>query len=493
MRTRICFYILLFVPLVVYWQTAFHEYGFRDDYSYLRESREEPAKMVRQTASHGRPLYGALLETTYAATEQVTSLNWMRLTTIILLILLGIVLWRQLYQSGWNEVEAAVIGLGVTLLPSSQFVVGAALAWPQALTLLLAMAGFSAIETEIERGGLKRAVALLGGCMIYTVAALIYQSNVLFALVPITAVYVVRTGREPLSDLKWLATHLATMFAGLLIAYLVVQALFHNGVFEQSARMKLEGNLLTKLLWFTMHPLPNALALFALADDHFHGVLYYAAMLIAVVTLLVVAYRRVLKSGNKALLRKWQICLFALPFVAQFISLVAAERTAGYRVLFSLSALVLVMVMYAVRTLLEGRKVKTRLLYASYGVVALILAAVASRQSFQLMAEPQALEWSMMKSAVLRADFSRPFKAYVIAPGVEHRTTDAIYQDEFGSLSSNSDSVPQEMFKAAVRFRYPDKLPKGVRYQVDAGHAVPAAGAYEVVVDMRNLKLAREP
>jgi len=44
-----------------------------------------------------------------------------------------------------------------------------------------------------------------------------------------------------------------------------------------------------------------------------------------------------------------------------------------------------------------------------------------------------------------------------------------------------------------VRFRYPDKLPKGVRYQVDAGHAVPAAGAYEVVVDMRNLKLAREP
>jgi hypothetical protein len=49
------------------------------------------------------------------------------------------------------------------------------------------------------------------------------------------------------------------------------------------------------------------------------------------------------------------------------------------------------------------------------------------------------------------------------------------------------------MFKAAVRYRYPEKLPKGVRYEVDAGHAEPAAGTYEVVVDMRKLKLAREP
>ena len=36
MRTRICLYILLLVPLAVYWQTAFYDYGMTTDYANLR-------------------------------------------------------------------------------------------------------------------------------------------------------------------------------------------------------------------------------------------------------------------------------------------------------------------------------------------------------------------------------------------------------------------------------------------------------------------------
>jgi hypothetical protein len=493
MRTRICFYILLLVPLAVYWQTVFHDYGIRDDYSYLQEANEDPGKMVKVTASHGRPLYGALLETSYAATTQVDELVWMRLASVVLLMVLGLVLWRQLYQSGWNEVEAAVIGLGVTLLPSSQYVASAAPCWPQVLTLLLALAGFSAVETEIERGGLKRLVALLGGCMIYCVGALIYQSNVLFAIVPVVAVYLVRSGREPINDLKWSAIHLATLLAGLVLAWVLVQLLFSNGVFEASGRMRLETNPFTKLVWFVLHPLPNALALYALADDHFHGVVYYALTILVVLSLLVMAFRRTRAAGNTALLLKWKICLFALPFVAQVVSLAAAERAAGYRVLFALAGLVLVLVMFAIRTLLEGRKIKARLIYSAYGAVCLVIAFVAHRGSFLLLAEPQGHEWALMKGAVLRANLNAPLRAYVIAPSNEHRTTDRIYRDEFGSLSSNSESVPQEMFKVAVRSRFPDKLPKGGRFTVESGHSEPAPGAYDLVVDMRKLQALREP
>jgi uncharacterized membrane protein len=492
MRTRICFYILLLVPLAVYWQTVFHDYGIRQDYSYLREASEDPGKMVKFTASHGRPLYGALLETSYAATREVDELVWMRLASVVLLMVLGVVLWRQLYQSGWNEVEAAVIGLGVVLLPSAQFVASAAPCWPQTLTLLLALAGFSAVETEIERGGLKRLVALLGGCMIYCVGALIYQSNVLFALVPMAAVYLVRSGREPMTDLKWSIIHLATLLTGILLAWVLVQLLFSNGVFEESTRMRLETNPFTKLLWFFLHPLPNALALYALADDHFHGVVYYVVTILAVLSLLVLAFRRIRASGNAVLLRKWKFCLFALPFFAQVVSLAAAERATGYRVLFALAGLVLVLGMFAIRTLLEGRKIKHRLLYSAYGVFCLLIAFVAHRSSFLLVAEPQGAEWAMMKSAVLRANLNAPLRAYIIAPTGEHRTTDRIYRDEFGSLSSDSDSVPQEMFKAAVRSRFPDKLPKGGRYTVESGHNEPAPGDYDLVVDMRKLQALRE-
>lgn len=493
MRTRICFYLLLLTPLIVYWQTAFHDFGIREDYNYLRISREEPGEMVKLTASHGRPLYGALLETSYAVAGQVENLAWMRLTSILLLTILGLVLWRQLYHSGWGEVEAAAIGLGVALLPAAQFVTSAASCWPQVLTLVLAMAGFSAVETEIERGGLKRVVALLGGCMIYTAAGLIYQSNVLFALVPITAVFLVRTGREPMSDLKWGAFHLAVMAAGLLLSWLLVQGLFSNGVFEQSDRMALETNPFTKLLWFVLHPLPNALALYALADDHYHGVIYYALLALVVLALLVFGFRRSLAAGNALVVRRWKICLFALPFVAQGISLVAAERAGGYRLLFALSGLVLVLAIFAIRTLIEGRKkFKPRLVYSGYAVIFLLIAISAQRHSYVLVGEPQGQEWTLMKNAVLRAAFNKPVRAYVITPTAEHRSTDRIYRDEFGALSSRSERVAQEMFKTAVRYRFPDRLPKGGSYAVEAGQTEPEAGAYDIVIDMRRMQTLRQ-
>src|SRR5258708_27734578 len=190
-RTRICLYLLILTPLVVYWQTIFQDYGMGVGYAFQREAREEPSRLVKFTASHGRPLYGALLETSFVVADDVSFLPWLRLTGVLLLTLLGLALWRQLYQSGWTEVEAAAIGLGIVLLPAAQVTASSATAWPQALTLLLAVAGFSAIETELERGGLKRAVALFGGCMIYLLAGLVYQSNALFAVVPIAAVLMV--------------------------------------------------------------------------------------------------------------------------------------------------------------------------------------------------------------------------------------------------------------------------------------------------------------
>src|SRR5882757_3998315 len=152
-RTRICLYVLLLAPLAVYWQTVFEDYGFRDDYSHLRESREEPGKIVKFAASQGRPLYGALLETTFNVTDEVGHLPMLRMTTVLLLALLALALWRQLYQSGWTEVEAAAIGLGVALLPAAQVAASWAVTWPHVLALLLSVAGFSAIEAELERGG----------------------------------------------------------------------------------------------------------------------------------------------------------------------------------------------------------------------------------------------------------------------------------------------------------------------------------------------------
>ncbi len=482
MRTRICLYILLVVPLAAYWQTVFHEYGLRTDYTALHEARQDPGKLVRTSGSHGRPLYGAMLETSFAVTNEVENLQWLRLTSVLLLTLLGLALWRQLFQSGWNEVEAAGIGLGVVLLPSAEVVVGSAAAWPQALTLLLALAGFSAIETEIERGGMKRVVALLGGCMIYTAAGLIYQANVLFALVVVTAVLLVRTGREPLSDRWWSTFHVAAVAVGLALSQLIVHTLFSNGVFQPATEA-----LNAKALDFLRYPLPNALALYALNDDHHTGAVIYWGLLLAVVVALVMGYRKIVAHEDEMVRRRGLYAVIALVVLTVAVCVVASDRIATYRVLFALAGLVLVLLVYSLRALLVVKKIRP-LHYAGLGVVCLGIAFLAHRNSFLLLAEPQGDEWELMRGAVLRAGFTKQVRVHIITPGPEDRSTERIYGDEFGSISSGSDAIAQDMFRAALRTRFPDKLPKGGSYKLATSSSEPDPSSYDLLIDMRKLK-----
>jgi hypothetical protein len=487
-RTRICFYVLLVVPFLVYFQSVFYDYGFRDDYSHLRESREEPGKLVKFTASHGRPLYGALLETSFAEIGAVDNLPWLRLTTVTLLAILGLALWKQLYQSGWSEIQAAAIGLGVVLLPAAQVVAGWAVCWPHVLTLLLSVAGFSAIETELERGGMKRLVALFGGCMIYLLAGLLYQSNALFAVVPIAAVLLVRAGREPLTDLRWAAVHLGALLVGLAGSYLVVQMLFNNGVFQPSVRMQIESHYFSKIGWFFWQPLPNALGLYVLRDsfDQVNPFFWGAGL----ATVLVIGLA--VKTAHDPVLRKkWLLCLVILPLLAHAVSLAAAERAIGYRTLWALSGLVLVLLMFALRSLLTAGRLKPWMHYTALGVILMGAAFSAHRNTFTLLAEPQGHEWYLVLNPVMRMTFKAGTKVYLITPSLADRSTTRSFADEFGSLSSESDWAPKEMFKDAMRQRFGPKLPKGISFTVDLGPEAPAAGQYDLVIDLRKLRNRR--
>ena len=82
---------LFLVPLVAYWPATFHDYGLRDDYSNLREAHEEPGKIMGFCASHARPIYGWLLQSTYGQTSSVQDLQWMRFGASLLLGALSLV------------------------------------------------------------------------------------------------------------------------------------------------------------------------------------------------------------------------------------------------------------------------------------------------------------------------------------------------------------------------------------------------------------------
>ena len=487
-RTRICFFVLLLTPLLVYWQTTFTDFGFHDDYSVAREAREEPGKLVKFTASHGRPLYGALLETSMLNLDEVERYWMLRLASVLILTVIGLALWRQLYHSGWTEVEAAVIGLGVTLLPGAQVDTSWAITWPHVLALLLAVAGFSAIETELERGGLKRTIALIGGALIYGLAGVLYQSNALFAVVPLAAVLLVRETRSSSSDLRWGAIHFSALFVGLLGAYLLVGALFANGVFHASSRMQLETNPFTKLVWFFSNPLPNALALFALRDDFDTGAVIYCTALALVAGIIIWGCRSAIVQVGRSAKRRIIVCAVALPFVAHAVSLAAAERSLGYRTLFALSGLVLVLLVYALRSLHAAEKITLRYYQGGLVAIALIAITTAHFNTVNLFALPQSYEWETIRVAVMRADFPKTAKVFIVTPTIADRATTRVFADEFGSLSSDSDWTPREMFKAALHERFPVKMPKGTHCEIELGREMPDAKDYDLVIDMRNFK-----
>lgn len=492
-RTRICLYILLLTPLAVYWQDIFHSYGVRNDYANLQEARVESGVLVKSATAYGRPLYGALLETSFGVVEVVRHLPWLRLNSVLLLTLLGLALWRQLYQSGWTEVESAAIGLGIVLLPSAQVTVTWASGWPYALGLLLSVAGFSAVETELERGGLKRIVALLGGCLIYMLAGLVYQPNALFAVALIAAVLMMRTGRENLSDLSWSALHLLAMVVGLVGSYLLGQMLLANGVVAVTGQLHFETHPLAKLGWFFLHPLPNALGLFALRDDLGTGSWIFWGLATGAVILIGFGCRLDLRRDALKLKKRWWLCLGLLPFVASSFSLVAGDQVPAYRSLFALAALVLVLVVCGLRSLLTAGRIKPKRQYLLLTLLVLGAAVSAQRSSHGLIAEPQGAEWEIVRGAVARANFNRATKVYLITPTADERGTARIYGDEYGAPSSQSVETAQAMFHAALYGRFAGELPKEGSYTVAAGPVAPADGDYDLVIDLRQLQRWRTP
>jgi hypothetical protein len=490
---RLCLCLLLLTPLAVYWPTIFHTYGLRDDYSYLREAREEPGKVLRFTSSHGRPIYGLLLERSFALVDRVSRLPWLRMASVLLLTLLAFALAKVLVGAGWTLVEATAIGLGVVLLPAAQVASSWAIGWPYALALLLALGGFWLVERSQESSGRQRWLRYLAGGLAYVVVGLIYQSNALFAVVPVAALLLLRPDRAARETLGWTTRHLVAVVVGLALSLVLAKLLFSGGSVPPTHRMRLEDDPFSKLIWFFTQPLPNAAALFVLRDTYGVGAQVFWSVVAGVGLVAVTGVVVVARAMTTAARWTWLLCLAVLPFVAHAVSLAAFERSMAYRVLFALSGLMLVALVFGLRTLRLSGWLGSKAETAVLGILIVIGAIAARANSFELIAVPQGHEWELVRNSAARLNVSAGAKVYAITPTLADRSTERIYADEFGSLSTDSDWVPKEMFKAALHERFPEKAPQDFRYSFASGRKEPERNTQDVVVDLRELKRWRGP
>ncbi len=488
--------LFFLVPLVTYWPATFHDYGLRDDYSNLREAHEEPGTILNFCASHARPIYGWLLQATYEQTDSVQDLQWMRFAASLLLGAVSLVMFRGLRALGWSFNTALSFAILLALVPSAQVIAGWAVGWPYAATALLAIAGFFTVEGALTVGrsaGPGRAVGqwIMALCLM-VVGALIYQPSAMFYVVPLAAALIAQRRRDIAQTVHWLAVHIGFIIASLGFAYCTMIVLYAAGVFVKSGRIAFEHHWGDKFSWFFHETMPNALSLFVLNDNNLRDHGWYIASAVVVGLMLVAGAVVEWRRHGRARGLIWAAALVGLPILAASVSLVASERYATYRTIFAMTAVLLCFMVASARALTAHWSASGRRLLAT--VVVGVAFCTAQHHVYALIAVPQGNEWQLILSGAKHVHlnrFVRP-RVFAIASAPSDISTASIYHDEFGSLSSNSEWVPKEMFKRAMHDLHPEVANLESRYEFSEGYKLdgyklPPGQHYDVVIDMHQV------
>ena len=483
--------MLFLVPLITYWPATFHDFGLRDDYSNLREAHEEPGKVLQFCASHARPVYGWLLQATYGETPTVQDLQWMRFAASLLFGALSWVSFRGLRALGWTWGTSMCFAVMIALIPSAQVIAGWAVGWPYVAAALLAFGAFFTVEGALTlglRAGAGRAVnqwAVASGLMI--VSALIYQPSSLFYVVPLSAALIAQRRRTLAQTARWAGIHLGFVVCALGLAYCLMSVLYLAGVFVKSGRIAFEQHWAGKLAWFMQETLPNALSLFVLNDNNHrdHGLYFGCAAAVGAILLAGACLEWRRHGRVRGIV--WSAALLALPVFACAVSLIASERYATYRTILAMTGVVLCFLVASMRAITESWGAARRRMLAT--VIVAIAFFSAQHHVYALIAVPQGNEWQLIMEGAkrVRLDGGRP-RVFVIASTPADISTASIYHDEFGSLSSNSEWVPKEMFKRAMHDLHPGIANLDSRYDFYSGAKLPPAQRYDVIIDLHRLR-----
>lgn len=477
---------LVLLPLLVYWPTIFHRYGFRDDYSMLRETHDEPWKVFRVCAMQARPIYGFLLEKSLGAIDGVAGLSWWRMCSALFMGGIAAATYALLRAAKWDGLTALFTAALVPLLPGPQMFVSWTVAWPLGVAVLLTLAAFACAERAFGDPAVpKKAGWWAGAVVLVALSALIYQPNSLFYFVPVAAAFWPRRRWMPRSLTEWLLRHLVTVALGLVVAFTGMMIVFAAEWVPTSSRVAIERDWVGKFWWFLAEPLHNAFALIAIDDDRGSTLAQRAALVVALIV-----FAGIVREGQKRGWRHGVWWAIAVPVVlgASFcVNLVAADRWPAYRVMFPLTAVVLVFFVTAL-VLLGGRRVTRGVLCA----LVVLGAWLARKQTFELIALPQSLELALLEHGAASIDVATRPRVFVITPTGFDRVVEPIFGDEYGSLTTDSDWAPKEMLKLALWERLGGVRDLSKTYHFSSGRKLPPNEKFDVVIDLRRLRTLRD-
>jgi len=184
----------------------------------------------------------------------------------------------------------------------------------------------------------------------------------------------------------------------------------------------------------------------------------------------------------------WLTALLGLPVFACAVSLIASERYATYRTVLAMTAVLLCFLVASIRALTQGWDQSGRRMLAILTVSIAFFSA--QHHVYALIAVPQGNEWQLIMAGAKHVHLegnSHP-RIFAIASTPADISTATIYHDEFGSLSSNSEWVPREMFKRAMHDLHPEIANLDSRYDFSSGPKLPVDQRFDVIIDLHRLR-----
>lgn len=470
MRTRLCYLALLVLPLLAYWPVFTHEFGSPED--FLRLSA--PEVLAADGAQKGI-LHGALQDLAFHSVDSVPMLAALRGLSLLLVLLCGVALWQVCERGGWSEIDATALAAGVMLLPAAQLYVAWAAAWPAVLAALLSLAAFAATESELEVGGQRRFVGLLGGALLYFGAAMCYFPNATMGLVPLAALTLARPLRLARELKAWFLTHLAVMAAGLIASGALERWLMDGaGIVD---RTEIVGRL-QSLFAFA---LPAGWGVFIVGEHGSARVLAAVIGAIAMVGLIATA-RREIRAEPLARMG-WLLALGVAMALFGAVAVFSPNWHGGYRSLWPLGGIVVVGLVAAVRGSGEQVGKKPVWHFAALGGLVAVGVLSAGAQVSSLLVSPLAQEWESLNGAVRRAKIEGDVKVQLHLPPGDV-VSNCIPEARFGARVAQTPAAAVRMFNAALDDRFSGGLPKGTKVHVDV-FTSGAPGAGTVTFELR--------
>jgi hypothetical protein len=264
--------------------------------------------------------------------------------------------------------------------------------------------------------------------------------------------------------------------------------LYSSGVFVKSGRVAFEHHWGGKIGWFLTEALPNALSMLVLNDDHHLDRALYIGCAALVGLILIAGARLEWRRDGRARGLIWLTGLLTLPVFAFSISLVASEHYATYRTVLAMTAVLACYLVASIDRLTERWAIANRKLLASLLLGTAFCAA--QHHVYALIAVPQGNEWQLILSGAKHVQLkggARP-RIFAITSSPADVSTATIYHDEFGSLSTNSEWVPKEMFKRAMHDLHPGVPNLESRYEFAEGKTLPRDQHVDVIIDLHRLR-----